>query len=338
MNLGLAIFLIILVGIIASLLLVITTQKKGFVGLIAILCCFGIIACGMGHREAQVKAAKQSTQNTLPSLRQQVEERQNASTNNTLPTITDQTTDSEGTSDQTTNTGNTASNNTTNTGNTASNNTTTTAPSSEGRAAADACMEQEYGKWNYTFQSANESNATQKSYTYKVTKSSNILTEVFDVVVNYETSYRRAHITQGSITEMYDPRSPTWDDLTTRTWNLTGTWVYRDSQRDFTVTISNVSGDTVTMQYNLSGYKIDTTPAGKLVNDNGKTLSSNGSVQVQIQPYLGTDDNQWSISHGANLDGNGFVMWLNPFGSTQTTGGDGSGSILSLDGCQLTRR
>lgn len=325
MELGPAIFLIILVCVIAALLLVHLTKRRFFYALLAVICVVGIVSCGMAHREKQKKLAAQGGTQIVT----QPSDAQTGDSGTTQFQDPSGTTDSDqtnigtvtGDSSQSANTGTTA------------NSPQSSGPLSEGRQAADACMNETYGNWDYAFQGANESNAAQKYYTYKVAKGSDILTEVFDVVVNYETSYRRAHITKGNITDMYDPRSPTWDDETTRTWNLAGTWVYRDGQRDFTVTISNVSGDTVTMEYTLSGYDIDTTPAGKLVNDQGQNLSSNGSVQAQIQPYLGVDDNQWFISPN-----NAFSLWLYPFGSTQTTGGDGSGSVLSIDGCQLTRR
>lgn len=322
MLLGPAILLIILVNVIATFALITLTKRKFYIPLMTVICICGIIACGMGHREAQVKAAKQYPsiqQANSPSLGEQVEEQQQntPTTDNPLSGATEQVTDSTEPSDQTANPGN----------------TTSAAPSSEGRAAADACMEQAYGNWDYAFQNANESSTAQQYYSYKVTKHSDILTESFNVLICYETSYRRAYIKDGSITEMYDPRSPLWDDKTERLWNLTGTWIYQDSQRNFSVTISNVSGDTITMQYNLTGYNIDTYSA-----DSGQALSSNGSVQATITPYLGVDDNQWFITDGDNLAGDGFSLWLYPFGSTETTGGDGSGSVLTLDGCHLTRR
>lgn len=317
MSLGTAIFLIILACVIAALLLVHLTKKKFFYGLLAVICVVSIIACGMANRETQNKRAAQTGTQVVTQ----------SSDTQTGDSGTPQFQDPSATTDSEQSSTGTATGDSSPSANTGT--TQTSGTLSEGRQAADACMNETYGNWTYTFQSANEGYANQQYYTYKVSKVSDILTESFDAVVRYEPTYHNAAITQGNIVDMYDPRSPTWDDLTTRIWNLAGTWVYRDGQRDFTVTVSNVSGETVTLQYNLSGYD----PSGTLMNDPGQSLSSTGSVQAQIQPYLGVDDNRWYVRPN-----DAFSMWLYPFGSTHTTGGDGSGSLITIDGYQLTRQ
>ncbi|MDY4954342.1 MAG: hypothetical protein SO073_06865, partial [Candidatus Onthomonas sp.] len=277
MSLGPAIFLIILACVIAALLLVHLTKKKFFYGLLAVICVVSIIACGMANREKQKKLAVQ----TGTPVVTQPSDTQTGDSGTTQFQDPSETTDS-GQSSIGTVTGDSSP---------SANNNQASGTLSEGRQAADTCMNETYGNWTYTFQSANEGYTNQQYYTYKVSKASDILTESFDTVVRYEPTYHNAAITQGNIVDMYDPRSPTWDDLTTRIWNLAGTWVYRDCQRDFTVTVSNVTGETVTLQYSLSGYDL----SGTLMNDPGQSLSSTGSVQAQIQPYLGVDDNRWYV-------------------------------------------
>ena len=145
-------------------------------------------------------------------------------------------------------------------------------------AQADAMMEQYYGQdaqtageQSYALQEAYETVGGYYRYIYRVERTSDLLDESFLVWVKIE---RNGQVCVPSRMDL-DVMEPDREQNREHTWKLEGTYTYSDEDSDYTVVISGVEGDTVTLTYH---YHISD-PLGGLPREE----SVDTPVELEIQ-------------------------------------------------------
>lgn len=197
-------------------------------------------------------------------------------------------------------------------------------------AQADAMMEQYYGQdaqtageQSYALEEAYETVGGYYRYIYRVERTSDLLDESFLVWVKIEKNGRVCVPSRLDL----DVTEPNREQNREHTWKLEGTYTYSDEDSDYTVTISKVEGDTVTLtyQYNISD------PLGGLP----RVESVDTPTELEIQEVYRGDERypDWYISTADQY--NAINILLRPYGAELTTGGSGSG--LAIEGHWLVR-
>lgn len=195
---------------------------------------------------------------------------------------------------------------------------------------ADAMMEQYYGQdaqtageQSYALEEAYETVGGYYRYIYRVERTSDLLDESFLVWVKIEKNGRVCVPSRLDL----DVTEPNREQNREHTWKLEGTYTYSDGDSDYTVVISKVEGDTVTLTYDY--YISD--PLGSLPREE----SVDTPTELEIQEIYRGDERypDWCISTADQY--NAINIQLLPYGAELTTGGPGSG--MAIEGHWLVR-
>ena len=162
-------------------------------------------------------------------------------------------------------------------------------------------------------------------YIYEIHRTSDLLDETFYI------SCLRSKVgskwgVDGKVVRNVSSLPHTYD------WNLDGTWTYRDSGNDYTLTVRDVRMDPATENSELQEFFL--TVSYQLTGD-GEPLAHVENQQVSICVYTDNvsrnDFNNWYIIG----DEGGHSVWLYPMGGESTK--DGRGIGFRVNGYWLTR-
>ena len=162
-------------------------------------------------------------------------------------------------------------------------------------------------------------------YVYEIHRKSDLLEETFYVICLRSKVGSKWRVA-GSVVRNVSSLPHTYD------WDLDGTWTYRDSGNDYTLTVKDVHLDPATKNSELQEFNM--TVSYQLTGD-GEPLAIAENEQVTLRVYYDNvsngDFNDWYLSGSQG----GHSVWLHPMGGESTISGSGIG--FNVNGYWLSR-